>query len=336
MGTYKIVKVQLPIVGVSQGHGIAGHNFVVMLDDQNRVVSELQGLATKEQCDENGNPIEKPIGLLLSDRLKVHEKDGPYFYQPHYPQQVVFEGSKEEVEAKWRLGQMALVDINRQDLHYPPLGVLDIKESPLNGPENSNSVASTILKAMELPDPDLGWRLTPGEGKQLIGDEELQRFKNNPAPTSDEIKQNQCVPQQQKHDQFSHATIDMISPEARKLFESCREQMIAYCEKKNITSDNPEHDFNNAAMALTAEARSGKDKMRKVEQFGIDVEKEMAVILNYQPHLVMAKMPIHQATETPMHESINKIVQNEQLDLQMEQNKQTNMAMEHSRGGRFL
>lgn len=199
MSTYKIVKVQYPIVGV------AGHNFVVMLDDQNRVVSELQGLATKEQCDEYGNYREKPIGFLLSDRLKAYNMNTKYMYEPHYLQQIVFEGTKAEVEAKWQLGQMALVDINQQDLHYPLVGVIDVKESPLNGPENSNSVASTVLKAMGLSDPDLSWRLTPGEGKQLISDEKLQQFQNNPvAPTDKEMLQNLCVPQNDVGSQSSH------------------------------------------------------------------------------------------------------------------------------------
>ena len=40
-GNYKIVKSQLPLLG-----GIAGHNFIAVLDPNNRVIHELNGLAT--------------------------------------------------------------------------------------------------------------------------------------------------------------------------------------------------------------------------------------------------------------------------------------------------
>ena len=175
MGNYKIVKMQLPIVG-----GIAGHNFIVMLNDKNQVIGELHGLATKNECNEVGEPIVKPIGYLPSDRLKFHKIDGEYFYNENYPQQTVFEGTEAEVRAKWEMAIGSGWAINRKDLRYPILGVIDVFESPFNGPENSNSVASILLKTMGLDDPHLEWRLTPGEKKQLLTEDELKAIRDNP------------------------------------------------------------------------------------------------------------------------------------------------------------
>jgi hypothetical protein len=58
-GQYRIVKAQLPLLG-----GLAGHNFLVLIDPAGKIVGELHGLAT----DAEGHP--KPIGHLPSDELK--------------------------------------------------------------------------------------------------------------------------------------------------------------------------------------------------------------------------------------------------------------------------
>lgn len=69
-GNYKIVKSQLPLIG-----GIAGHNFIAVLDPNNRVIHELNGLATSKDGEI------KPIGYLPSDKLYVYnEKEVKGFF----------------------------------------------------------------------------------------------------------------------------------------------------------------------------------------------------------------------------------------------------------------
>ena len=159
-GNYKIVKSQLPLVG-----GTAGHNLIAVLDPNGRAIHELNGLATSKDGEI------KPIGYLPSDRLYVHnEKEAKgFFYNPSQNQEVVFEGSYNEVMKKFNLGYEIGQEINKRNFPYPILGL----------GENSNSVASTLLKGMGLRDPDLGKALTPGEGSLLIPETELKQIRQN-------------------------------------------------------------------------------------------------------------------------------------------------------------
>ena len=157
---YKIVKSQLPLIG-----GAAGHNFVAVLDADGRVIHELNGLATSKD-----GKI-KPIGDSLSDRLRVYnEKEaGVFYYNSSQNQQVVFEGSYQEVMNKFNLGYEIGQEINKRNIPYPLLGM----------GKNSNSVASTLLNGMGLKDPDLGKAITPGEGSLLIPEEELKQIRRS-------------------------------------------------------------------------------------------------------------------------------------------------------------
>ena len=159
-GNYKIVKSQLPLIG-----GTAGHNFIVVLDPNNRPIHELNGLATSQDGEI------KPIGYLPSDRLRVYNEQEAKmrFYHPSQNQEIVFEGSYEEVMHKFNLGYEIGQEINRRNPSYPILGL----------GQNSNSVASTLLRGMNLKDPDLGMALTPGENSLLIPEEELKRIRQN-------------------------------------------------------------------------------------------------------------------------------------------------------------
>ena len=159
-GNYKIVKSQLPLIG-----GMAGHNFVVVLDSHNRPIHELNGLATSKD-----GKI-KPIGNSPSDKLYVYNEKGAegFFYKSSQNQAIVFEGSYEEVMHKFNLGYEIGQEINKRNFSYPKWGL----------GKNSNSVASTLLKGMNLKDPDLGRALTPGENSLLIPEEELKRIRQN-------------------------------------------------------------------------------------------------------------------------------------------------------------
>ena len=159
-GNYKIVKSQLPLIG-----GMAGHNFVVVLDSHNRPIHELNGLATSKD-----GKI-KPIGNSPSDKLYVYNEKGAegFFYKSSQNQAIVFEGSYEEVMHKFNLGYEIGQEINKRNFSYPKWGL----------GKNSNSVASTLLKGMNLKDTDLGRALTPGENSLLIPEEELKRIRQN-------------------------------------------------------------------------------------------------------------------------------------------------------------
>lgn len=159
-GNYKIVKSQLPLIG-----GMAGHNFVVVLDSHNCPIHELNGLATSKD-----GKI-KPIGNSPSDKLYVYNEKGAegFFYKSSQNQAIVFEGSYEEVMHKFNLGYEIGQEINKRNFSYPKWGL----------GKNSNSVASTLLKGMNLKDPDLGRALTPGENSLLIPEEELKRIRQN-------------------------------------------------------------------------------------------------------------------------------------------------------------
>ncbi|UOO86090.1 hypothetical protein [Neisseria arctica] len=213
---YRIVKSQLPLIG-----GTAGHNLIAVLDANGRVIHELNGLATSKDGEI------KPIGYLPSDRLRVYnekEVEG-FYYNSSQNQQVVFEGSYQEVMSKFNLGYAIGQEINNRNIPYPILGL----------GENSNSVASTLLKGMGLRDPDLGNALTPGEGSLLIPEEELKRIRQN---------------WEQKHSQNptqSQSTFDKVSAMvqglindtdgsyAKKVIEEHSEEMTSFEEKVRLS-----------------------------------------------------------------------------------------------------
>jgi hypothetical protein len=165
---YTITISQLPIVG-----GTAGHNYIV-LKDGDTVVSEINGLATNAL----GHRI--PVGTSDTDRLKVYEDSGGYFYRPSAPQSLVFSGSEAEALALWKRAQDAMSAMNALNLPYPPLG-FNIFSPTIN----SNSVASTLLKVMGLAEPSLGSRLTPGAGNVILSPSAIANIQNaNPIPAS--------------------------------------------------------------------------------------------------------------------------------------------------------
>lgn len=195
METYKIYKAQLPLPTWPKFlSGIAAHNVILVVDHNGKIISEFNGLATNfdkntplRKSDDTGLPIAysnmglvKPIGYKPSDRLVVYEdENGGYFSKGSMLKnhQLVFEGSREEVEHRLDMMRQAARELNKRDLRYPILGIVDIVP-PLNDGwmVNSNSIASSLLAAARLPDPDLGWSLTPGEGKILFNIDEINNI----------------------------------------------------------------------------------------------------------------------------------------------------------------
>ncbi|WP_146135114.1 hypothetical protein [Neisseria iguanae] len=143
--SYAIVKSQHPLVG-----GVAGHNFIAVLTPEGNVIHELNGLATSRTGEI------KPIGYLPSDKLYIYDEVdvGKFFYNSSQNQEIIFSGSYREVMDKFQIGKYLIPLFNSKNFSYPFIGLGD----------NSNSAASTLLKGMGLPDPDLGNAITPGEG----------------------------------------------------------------------------------------------------------------------------------------------------------------------------
>ncbi|WP_051229126.1 hypothetical protein [Paludibacterium yongneupense] len=152
--TCRIIESQLPLLGK-----LGGHNLLVLLDGAGKVLCELDGLATSR----DGRI--KPVGYLLSDRLKVYAFARATFHAPTQAHAVLLEGSRTALENRFDAARAAGEAINRRDLPYPLLGL----------GKNSNSVASTLIRAMALDEPDLpgNARFTPGRGRLLLDQETL-------------------------------------------------------------------------------------------------------------------------------------------------------------------
>ena len=188
MGKYRIYKAQLPIA-----LGLAAHNAIVIVDPNGKVISEFNGLATKfdksiliQNNGETSLPsaksnleLVKPIGYKPSDRLIVYEDKEGLFQGKNVNllknHKLVYEGTQEEIEYYIDRMRQAARKLNNRDLHYPILGIFDVTW-PLNDgwAVNSTSLASTLLAAAGLDDPNLSWSLTPGQGKVLLSREEIQ------------------------------------------------------------------------------------------------------------------------------------------------------------------
>jgi hypothetical protein len=152
-GQYRIVKAELPLLG-----GIAGHNFLVLIDPNGKAIGELHGLAT----DTEGHA--KPIGNLPSDRLKGH--DDKRWYRPDFAQAEVASGDQAKVMNLWNAAAAARAKMDTRDIHYPWFGL----------GQNSNSFLSTMIAAMGLTEPPLsgGAPVKPGAGSMLLEPKDIQ------------------------------------------------------------------------------------------------------------------------------------------------------------------
>lgn len=152
-GQYRIVKAQLPLIG-----GVAGHNFLVLIDPDGNVLEELHGLAT------GADGLPKPIGHLPSDELRGYHDQR--FHKPNFAQTELASGDQVEIMKRWNAGRAVLNKINERNIHYPWMGL----------GQNSNSFASTLIAAMgltELPMPG-GASVIPGAGSMLLDPKDIQ------------------------------------------------------------------------------------------------------------------------------------------------------------------
>lgn len=153
-GVWSIQLMQHPLI-----FGMAGHNYLVLRNEQNEIVRELHGLATDPT-----NEGWKYYATNKGDLLKVWEFTSPHYYlaQKNYAGTLLFTGSKAEVTTRWEQGLVCKEEINAKNLPYPPYGVKVTGDT-----ENSNSVAYTLALCMGLDPRHLGL-ITPGWGKNLL------------------------------------------------------------------------------------------------------------------------------------------------------------------------
>ena len=155
-GNWSIQIMQHPLV-----FGFTGHNYLVLRNQDNDIVSELHGLATDGITGKW-----KYVGSKSTDILKVWEFNGPRYYlaEKKYPGKILIEGKLEDMKTLWNMARGCEEPINEKKLQYPKLGV---KFS--GGTENSNSVAYTLSLCMGLDARHVGL-LTPGDKTNLLGD----------------------------------------------------------------------------------------------------------------------------------------------------------------------
>ncbi|HXH43580.1 MAG TPA: hypothetical protein VNK51_07015 [Bradyrhizobium sp.] len=102
-GQYRIVKAQLPLIG-----GVAGHNFLVLIDPDGNVIEELHGLAT------GADGLPKPIGHLPSDELRGYHDQR--FYKPNFARTELASGDQAEIMKRWNAGMAVLDKINVRNI----------------------------------------------------------------------------------------------------------------------------------------------------------------------------------------------------------------------------
>jgi hypothetical protein len=162
-GQYRIAQAQLPLL-----NGIAGHNFLVLLDPNGEIVGELHGMAR----DAKGKL--KSIGNMPDDRLKSAEYPGDIekppingpLYQPHFAQAELASGDQATIMNLWNAAKAAGAKLNERDIQYPWMGL---------GP-NSNSFASTLIAAMGLNEPPMvgSAPIMPGARHMLLDPRAIQ------------------------------------------------------------------------------------------------------------------------------------------------------------------
>jgi hypothetical protein len=149
-GYYRIVEAQRPIV-----LGLAGHDLIAVLNPSGQVIQEFDGLAT------SANGQIKPIGYLPSDTLHVYPFDSQEYYNTSEPQSTLVAATNyAQLTPYINAMTTCMNDMNALNLSYPFLGL----------GANSNSVASTMVACMGVPEPSLvgSAPITPGVGTLLL------------------------------------------------------------------------------------------------------------------------------------------------------------------------
>ncbi|MFA6608404.1 MAG: hypothetical protein WCT07_00635 [Candidatus Paceibacterota bacterium] len=153
-GDWSIQLIQHPLL-----LGLAGHNYLVLSDQDGEIVSELHGLATDSETGKW-----KYIGADKTDKLQVWKFDGArsYLREKNYPGIILNQGNYSQVIDLWNKALSCKNEINQKYIPYPPLGL------SFNGDtENSNSAAYTLALCIGLDVKHIGL-FTPGSKNNLL------------------------------------------------------------------------------------------------------------------------------------------------------------------------
>lgn len=153
-GVWTIEKAVYPLLG-----GLAGHNYIVLRDNEGNIQREFHGLPTNPKTGKY-----KTISFSKGDILKAYEFPYPLLTRKNdsLSSEVVLSGNGEAIRKTWKQGEACISTINTKAVLYPQFGVSFINETV-----NSNSVADTLLTCMDLPTPHVGL-LTPGTDHVLL------------------------------------------------------------------------------------------------------------------------------------------------------------------------
>jgi hypothetical protein len=153
-GVWIIEKMQHPIL-----FGLAGHNYLVLKNQNGDVISELHGLATDTTTGKW-----KRMGTTGKETLKVWEFDKSIYdtEEKNFPGIVISIGDKNLIENTWQNIKNCASQINNENIKYSRFG-FNIK----GGTNNSNSVAYTLSQCIGINTRHLGL-ITPGDGKNLL------------------------------------------------------------------------------------------------------------------------------------------------------------------------
>ena len=156
-GNWSVQLMQHPLL-----FGIAGHNYLVLKDQNGDVIKEFHGLATDPETKQW-----KYVGTQDTDLLQVWEFDGGREYEANkrIPGIILYEGDGTTTRNLWYKADVCKLEINKELRNYPPLGFSFKKET-----ENSNSVAYTLALCMGVDPKHLGL-ITPGSKKNLLDGE---------------------------------------------------------------------------------------------------------------------------------------------------------------------
>ena len=153
-GNWSIQLMQHPLL-----FGFAGHNYLVLRDQDDTITEELHGLATDIQTGDW-----KYVGTNKTDILQVWEFNSPRYYlaEKKFPGIILSQGTQEQMTTIWNQARACKDPINQKKIPYPPFGVSFRAETV-----NSNSVANTLSVCMGLDIKHVGL-LTPGEKRNLL------------------------------------------------------------------------------------------------------------------------------------------------------------------------
>ncbi|MBP6888077.1 MAG: hypothetical protein KBC21_00055 [Candidatus Pacebacteria bacterium] len=154
LGTWSIELRQRPLA-----LGIAGHNYLMLRNEQGEVVAQLHGLPT-----DTVTGAWKYIGRNKTDVLRVWEfdKENPNKELENGYGISLIATSQIEALRLWEKAQTCAIKVDLLYLPYPPFGISFRKDT-----ENSNSVAYTLATCMGLATKHIGL-FTPGWGKDLL------------------------------------------------------------------------------------------------------------------------------------------------------------------------